>query len=238
MEKVFSDIVDMRVRNEVKNAFDVGRIKDFDRAKDVIIPHIINKEMNASLLEQRPHKIIADLAVTYHIMLEWDAADANGSVTITYALMQGWGIDVDTLHELAIRNMPVMIPSTFRSMSSVLIEMLTEDMGDEDAGKLIAGMTQMDDQIYILSNKQGIYGATALLDKEIMQAVVDKFSEGFYIVPSSVHECIIVSASVDMDTSLLTEIIQDVNAGQVAPNERLSDHPYRYTAEGGLFSIS
>ena len=236
MGKILSNIADVRVRNEVKNGFDVEQITDFERVKDMIVPRLIGKEWNKSLLEQRPHKIVADLAVTYHIMLKQDI-DGTASAPITYALMQGWGVDVDTLHELALRNMPVLLPSTFQSMSSVLSEMIYKDMDDEDAERLLADMVPQDDLMFVLSNKQKVNGAAALLDKDIMQKIVEKFGEDFYILPSSIHECIIVSADADMDTSQLTAMIQEVNAGQVAPDERLSDHPYRYTLEDGLLSI-
>ena len=115
--------------------------------------------------------------------------------------------------------------------------MLYKDMDDEDAERLLADMVPQDEMMFVLSNKQRVNGSAALLDKEIMQSIVDKFGGEFYILPSSVHECIIVAADADMDTSQLTAMIQEVNAGQVAPDERLSDHPYRYTVKDGLLSI-
>lgn len=82
--------------------------------------------------------------------------------------------------------------------------MLYKDMDDEDAERLLADMVPQDDLMFVLSNKQKVNGAAALLDKDIMQKIVEKFGEDFYILPSSVHECIIVSADADMDTSQLT----------------------------------
>lgn len=222
IDEILSNIADVRISSDVENGFDiVEQIKDFEKVKDMIVPRLIGKEWNTSLLEQRPHKSIADFVVTYHIMLNQDVIDGTASVPITYDMMQEWGVDVDILHELALRNMSVLLPSTFQSMNSVLgIDILPQD-----------------DFMFILSNKQRINGATALLDKDIMQKIVEKFGEDFYILPSSVHECIIVSADADMDISQLTMMIQEINAGQVAPKERLSDHPYRYTVKDGLFSI-
>jgi len=231
MGRILSNIADVRIRNEVKEVFDVTQITDFEQVKEHIVPRLMNREWNEELLKVRPHKFVADLAVTYHIMLKQDI-NGTASVPVTNALMESWGVDTDALHELAIKNLPVLLPSTFQSMSSVLFGL----MGDsEEAEDILAGISSQDEVMFILSNEQKMHGAAALLDESIMQKVMEKFGE-FYILPSSIHECIIVKANADMDVSTLTSMVQDVNAGQVAPEERLSDHVYRYTANKGLIS--
>ena len=237
MEKILSDIADLRIRNEVRDVFDVEQVTDFSRVANAIVPHLINKEWNLRLLEQRPYTEVADdLAVTYHIMLKQDF-DGAASVPITYALMQGWGVDVNTLHDLAIKNMSVLMPSTFQSMSSVLGEMLYKDMDEEDRENLLSDMLPQDDFMFVLSNKQRMFGAAAVLDKNIMKAVVDRFGKDFYICPSSTHELIIVSAPEGVNTEEISELIQSVNENEVSQDDKLGTHPYRYTVEEGLLSI-
>ncbi|MBQ7425538.1 MAG: hypothetical protein IJV21_04670, partial [Lachnospiraceae bacterium] len=163
MNKVLETIADVRLRNEVKETFDVGQITDFDRVREKIVPRLIGKEWNRELLAIRPHKIIADLAVTYHIMMGRDFSGV-ASAPITNSLMDAWGVDVDTLHDLAIQNMPKLLPSTFQTMSSVLASMM-----GEDAEELLSAMPPADEAMFILSNEQKINGAAALLDKEIMK---------------------------------------------------------------------
>lgn len=231
MGRILSNIADVRVRNEVKEAFDVTQIKDFEQVKDAIAPRLMSQKWNEDLLESRPHKIVADLAVTYHIMLKQDI-NGTASVPITNDLMKSWGVDADILHKLAVLNLPNLIPSTFQSMSEVLSDMLGEN---NDAEDILAGVSSQDDVMFVLSNEKKMYGASALLDKEMMQKIINKF-ESFYILPSSVHECLIVRASAEMDVNMLTAMVQDVNAGQVAVEDRLSNHVYRYTTEEGLVS--
>lgn len=231
MSRILSQIADLRVRNEVNKLFDVTQITDFEQVKDAVAPRLMSKKWNENLLESRPHKLIADLAVTYHIMLKQDI-NGTASVPVTNDLMKTWGVDADTLHKLALRNMPKLIPSTFQSMSEVLSDMLGENVDAED---ILAGVSSQDDVMFVLSNKKKMYGASALLDKKIMQKIIDKF-ESFYILPSSVHECLIVKATADMDVDTLTAMVHDVNTGQVEVEDRLSDHVYKYTVEEGLIS--
>ncbi len=228
MNEVLENIADIRLRNELKETFDVGQITDFDRVRGKIVPRLIGKEWNRELLAIRPHKIIADLAVTYHILMGHDFSGI-ASAPITNALMESWGVDVDTLHDLAIQNMPKLLPSTFQTMSSVLASMM-----GADAEELLSAMPPADEAMFILSNEQKVNGAAALLDKEIMKTVIERIGKKFFVLPSSIHECIIVPATADMDVSTLVSMVRDVNQSQVAPDERLSDSVYIYTEDGGL----
>lgn len=228
MNSILTKIADVRVRKDIKNVFDVNDITVFDNVKNKIIPRLVNKEWNKNLLKERPHKVIAgDLAVTYHVIISQNL-DGVASTAITYALMEKWEANTDILHEAALRNMTELLPSTFRSITSVLEEM----KGNFEE-------PSQDDGMYVLSNKQKFNGSSALLDKEIMQKIVDRFGENFYILPSSVHECIVVAVPEDMNIKIseISEMIKQINAMEVEPDIRLSDHPYKYTVEGGLFSV-
>ena len=193
-------------------------------------------EGNDELLAQRPHAEMEDLAVTYCVML---GEDANGSmsVPITNQLMETWGVTQEDLHQLAQTNQETLTPSTFKSMNEVMVEMMLpqimEDMGidRESAEQMISDMIPPDDMMYVLSNEQKVNGAAALLDEKMMDQVAEKVGVDFYILPSSVHEVLIVPAEVGMDLKDLENMVQEVNATQVAPQDRLSDHVYQYDNE-------
>ena len=81
--------------------------------------------------------------------------------------------------------------------------------------------------MYILSNSSRLYGASALLDVKVMSDIAERFGE-FYILPSSVHETIIIPEHDGMEISELEAMVRDVNSTQVAEDEQLSDHVYTY----------
>ena len=220
MSKVLKHIADIRVKTDVKYAFDAGQITDFDRVKGKIVPRLIGREWNASLLAERPHTAVADLAVTYHVLL------GTASAPITFALMESWGLDTEALHDIAVRNMCSLLPSSFRGMSVVLGLMLSGDESDL--------MDPADETMFVLSNEKGMYGATAVLDEKIMGKIVERFGKEFFVLPSSIHEMLIIPETPDMDVMQLEAIVTSINASEVMPEERLSNHVYRYTVNSGL----
>ena len=240
MGDVLADIADIRLRNEVGNRFDTEQITDFAQVRDKIVPRLIGLKWNRELLEKRPHTIMDDLAVTYHVVLEQDF-DGTASVPVTNELMEAWDTSTATLHELAIQNMPRLLPSTFQTMSSVIGSLFTEDlpegMNAEEAEQIMSEMMPQNETMFILSNKTKIYGAAAILDREIMETVTERIGSDFYILPSSVHELLVIPANAGMDTSTLSDMVKEVNATQVSPDERLEDHVYSYDPINGLYSV-
>ena len=221
MDKILGKIADTRMKNDFEESFDADQFKDFDWVKDMIVPRLVNKEQNLEQLTERPYSAIADLAVTYHIML----FNGNASTPVTNDFMKVWGIKTEELHELAVRNMARLIPGTFRGMSVVM-------------NALCGGKTDVldpeNEMLFVLSNEGGWYGAAAVLDDKIMKSVVKRVGEKFYVLPSSVHELLVVPSNIGMDVGQLKEMVTSINASEVALEERLSNNVYRYSTEKGL----
>ena len=236
MDTIMDRIADVRVEHEVSQDFDVSKITDFDQVKDHIAARVVGMEDNADLLDQRPHAEMDDLAVTYCVML---GEDANGSmsVPVTNQLMETWGVTQEELHDLAKANQDELTPSTFKSMNEVMAEMMIpqmmNDMGldREAAQEMVESMMPPEDKMFVLSNEQKLNGAAALLDDKMMDQIAEKVGGDFYILPSSVHEVLIVPADAGMDLKDLEAMVQEVNETQVAPQDRLSDHVYQYDTD-------
>lgn len=227
--EVLESIADVRVSHEVKDIFDTERILSFDKVKNVIVPKLVNRKWNEQLLQERPHTDIGDLAVTYHISLQQDF-DGSASVPVTYQIMEAWDTDVNTLHESALKNMKSE-ECTFQSM----LEVLSSMFGEEQA-EMLTERVEDDEVMFVLSNKARLNGAVAVLDTSIMKEITDRLGD-FYMLPSSVHEWIVVKATDGMDASALAQMIKDVNQSQVHQDERLSDHPYKYKVGDGLIPV-
>lgn len=238
MPEILKKIADIRMEHEVEDDFDASQITDLARCQDKIFPRLIGAEWNQELLENRPHILIEDLAVTFCIDL---GANENGSMSVPIhnGLMKIWNLTVDDLYEIAVKNLSDSKVGTFRSMNEVMASMMLpniiDECDDEDAAKdMLEMMMPSEDMMYVLSKKDGIYGACILLDKQMMQTVIDRVGTEFYILPSSVHECLVVPASQDMNPSDLVAMVREVNSTTVESVDRLSDNVYTYSAEEGL----
>ena len=87
--------------------------------------------------------------------------------------------------------------------------------------------------MFILSSTEKLNGAANILDAGMMGRILDRFGEDFFLLPSSIHEWILVpSAGVNPD--FLTSMVRQINADEVSLEDRLSSHVYRYTAAEGL----
>ena len=214
LDSVLEKIAGIRINNDFNMPYTAEDITDFARVKSKIIPRLIGKAMNAAYLAERPYMGVANLAVTYHILLG-DFRGSNASVAVTDKLAASWDVDATALHEIALDNLPRLLPSTFRPMS--------EALG--------ASVPINDEALFVLSNTKSFFGASALLDQDMMWSIVNRFPEGFYILPSSIYEVLIVPATRDI---ALENMVRSVNASTVAPEERLSDSVYIYSVKDGL----
>ena len=80
----------------------------------------------------------------------------------------------------------------------------------------------------VVSNKEKMNGAIAICDLELLARIADKYKADLTILPSSIHECILVPMTGDLDFDGLSEMVSDVNGAEVDPVEQLSDHAYYY----------
>ena len=237
MDDILANIVDVRTQHEVSQNFDVSRLTDFDSVKDRITCRLINAEQNAEYLADKPHTMVEDLAVTYHIAIGKEESGTM-SAPITNRLMEGYGVDVEQLHKIALENMDTLTPVSFKSMTETMVDMMLPDMmrsgmTEEEARDAVAAMIPPtpNEMMYVLSNEDKLNGAAVLLNDKAMDAITEKLGQDYYILPSSVHEVLIVPKTQEADLKTLENMVQEVNATQVAPEERLSDHVYAYDAK-------
>ena len=228
MSEILEKIAEVRMNHEVSEQFDVAQITDFEQVRCKLVPRLVNAEMNSDLLEARPHTIVADLAVTYCALLD-QSFDGTASVAVTNELMKMWDISVEELHKIAVANLSELLPSSFKGMTEVMSEMT--GMSSEEMEMM--GMSTDEEQLYVLSNSLKVNGASAILDRKIMEEISEKVGD-FYILPSSIHELLVVPVKTGMDVESLESMVCEVNSTQVQLEERLSDHVYTYSLEEGL----
>lgn len=64
----------------------------------------------------------------------------------------------------------------------------------------------------------------------------DKLGTDLYVLPSSVHEVIVISTQAG-EPDDLQEMVQEINNSEVAPEERLSDSVYKFDSKVKELSI-
>lgn len=115
-----------------------------------------------------------------------------------------------------------------KSMNEVMEGIIKEAVDDDGlAADLAAGLE--DSPLYVLTTESGLDGASLIANRNILKQVHEELGEDFYILPSSIHEVILVGKSdVDNDIDSLREMVRNVNEREVPIEDRLSDQVYEF----------
>ncbi len=227
LHDVMKSIADVRINHEMQSSFDLDYLMDFDKVKDNIICKLINADANKEYLADKPFTRKEDLAVVYAVDLG-KAEEGHMTTPITDRLMAHYGLTTEQLHDIAMDNLD-KAPLEFQSLRDVLAEMMFPEMDRDDP--MISVMLPPEDPskaLFVISNEERLNGAVAILNEKLMDDIAEKLGGDFFVLPSSIHECLVLPMSDQMDRGTLENMVQEVNAGQVAPEERLSDHVYVY----------
>ena len=218
-ENILSEIARIRQSHEGPLDLDVAAITDWEQVKTKVLIKLVNSAQNAEYLEGKPHKDIADLSAIYYIDLGTDIC-GNMTTVITDALLSQYGVSVEELHQTAVQNMGSK--ARFCSMFEVLTELMGENAPNDE-------QMLSDNAMFILSNDTKINGFSVFLCPEVMDDVAEKVGTDFYILPSSVHEGLVIPRNPGIELDSLLSMVKEVNATQVSQEERVSDHVYRYS---------
>lgn len=150
------------------------------------------------------------------------ADDSNGehfTTKVTPQLLESVGIFANELFETAERNNHEEF--TAQSMEEVLSDMV----GQEVPPCLEAP------KMYVISNKRKFRGASAMLDKKGIGELADRIGvHEFILLPSSLHECILVPKTDDVGMDVYESMVKDVNESVVDEFDQLINRAYFLTA--------
>jgi hypothetical protein len=216
----------------------------YSDVKSFIIYRLVSYERNEKLLKSIPHVRYLDMAITYHCLVREDN-DGIGTIRITNEHMLMWEASPEELYELAVDNTSKLFPHSIRSMDDVILGMLGEEgmlHGEEEQVQTLQRelgypCNDTHNKMYILTNHKGINGATCLLYANILKEFSRQIKSDFFIIPSSIHEVILVPCDRTITKEILTEMVKDVNRTQVARDEILSDNVYYYSSKKDALSM-
>lgn len=215
----------IRTKDEIncEKLFDIGEVKDN------IIFQLINAEQNKEMLAAMPHRDLCDLSVIYRIV---DKIDKDGfySIPINNNYADTLGLSEEQLYDCAFINTKKLLPPVVMSIQDLLQKCFnTGDMPNDIADIIISDLPE-DLKMYAITNNKGINGAAGMLYDDELKKLADKFGTDLYILPSSIHEVIVIST--DMGTpDKLAEMVREININAVELSSRLSNQVYHYDKE-------
>lgn len=210
----------IEVYHEVKfeHNWNIQTVKDFDLMRPKIAYKLILANKNELLLQSMPFVAYLDFAVIFYILFEIDES-GTATIPITHELLQIWEVTLDEIQQHAFQNAPELLPAVFKPMKVVIDELLGTQLRHEDSSEEL---------MFVLTNSLKSFGAACILYDGILDEISNQLGENFYVLPSSIHEMIIIPESNSPSRELLDEMLTDVNQTHVADEEVLAERVYYY----------
>lgn len=233
-EEIMKKIAETIMKAQVPEDIDVNMMLDYEMLKRKLMVQICDYEKNKILLQSLPHTINGDFAVFYRVMLSAGDDEFKSSV-VTNGLLDSWGISIEQLHTDAMAS-EYSNQTVLRSMDDITVEIIT---GQEGVG--IKNILDLNDYyevpysiMYVLTNKYQYLGAAAIANKDVMKKIGQLLNNDYYVLPSSIHETIIVPKEEDMDAEHFIRMVQNVNHDEVEEMEILSDKVQFFDRKSGI----
>lgn len=212
---------------------DLSFFCDFEKVKERICFRLVNREKNEELLEKAPFIPILDLAACFYYACE-EGGVINGVIPVYHSHLEVWGVTDRELFECAVKNTPKLFPCEIMPMKNALREMLQEL---EEAGANVERMMEKIIPMMILTNSRKTYGACCIMYPKLLEQLAATVGEDYYLIPSSVHEFILLPVSQDRTAEELKAMIREVNSKEIPVEDVLSDSLYLYSRKDRCVKI-
>lgn len=207
-----------------------------ESVRENVVYRLINYEKNAVMLTEIPHRQFLDLALIYYVMV-CAGEIGDGAILVNKNIVQYCGMSLEEIDLAARRNTRKLLPADFIKITDLLRE-FGEKAGVESYSDLTLEEESSDMPLYVLTNKERQFGAYYMTDMDVLSEISMKLEGDLYILPSSVHECMVVPAVCWNEPKSLAMMVQDINRNQVSDEEYLADTVYRFNCEDSTLSIA
>lgn len=231
LDTLKQNILTTYLQNKPRKKIDVSFYTDYSNIQDKILYKIINYEKNKELLEDVPHYTYLDLAIVFYCLV---STTPTGSATILIhnKHLDFWNITKDTLYGQALVNTPKVLCGKIENLGTLMAQLLTpleySEVMQEESSTC---------PMYVLTNELKLYGAGCIIYPHLLKDFANKIGDDLYIIPSSIHEVLLVPMSWGMTARELTTMVKDVNTTQVIDEEILSDRIYYYSRQSDRISL-
>lgn len=250
-EAVLQEVVTLYRESRLRGNIDMEFFMDYEKVKTRVVYKVINREKNEELLGQVPHFSFLDLEVVFYCrILEEELSSAT--VMIYNEHLDMWGIDKETLGRDAGRNTGRLLPARILPIEDIMREIFAQDLEkefsetglqedampkeawfDQAADQMLFSVTESKESLgmYVAGNRERLFGAAVMLYEGILEEFAGRLGFDLFILPSSVHEVILIPDDGEREREKLWEMVCEINRTQVEPEDILADSLYVFLRE-------
>ncbi|MEE0685163.1 MAG: DUF5688 family protein [Lachnospiraceae bacterium] len=241
LSDVCEEVLNLHNKHKDGVSFNFDDYFNYDYVKDKLYIKIINKSKNEEFLKGVPYKEFFDLAVICYISLE-EAENGHATITVNNRNLEIWNVTKEHVFETAFNNSYENMPPTLEKMTTVMRDLLIEKSGStyndevsEQIDNAIEIMEKNSDyDIYVLTNSIRLNGAHYITDEDYLVDFANSVNSDLYILPSSIHELLIIPMSCGLKKEELIKMVRDINSTELSQGEVLSDNIYEVYRDRGI----
>lgn len=228
-EDITEEILELYEIHKNGPEVDADFIKKYSKIKSRIVYKVINRAWNEELLQTIPHYNYLDLAIVFYMLIDQNETGIMTTL-IQNPHLDYWKVSSEELLNAAKENTPFLLPGIIRNIEDLLREILYSHMSEEEMELVdFHSMEQTSKPpMYVLTNSIRQNGAICLLYEDLIHRFSEQLETNLIIIPSSVHEVLLIPHNSEITIRHLKEMVSDINENDVEPVDRLSNQIYFY----------
>lgn len=228
LDEICHIICDVFLEVRLNHPVDPHFFTDFEQAKQHLIYQLVNYDKNAERLIEIPHIRYLDLAVIFCCMLRLENGE-TATILIKNEHLDLWKTDADTIKKQAFDNTPRLLPAYIQPITDAIRDLIESN----EALNRLLPILEVDTMppLYVLTNETQIGGAACMLYPSLLAEFSDSIGKDLYILPSSIHEVLLLPTDTRCADDDLRALVQSVNHEQLPLTQQLSDTVYYYSRE-------
>lgn len=239
IDELAEEILNIYRDNSPITHADFSILNDFSRLRDRVVYRLIHTLSNQELLADIPSVPYLDLSIVFYLHLE---QNEFGQMTalICNRHMAMWNTSLEELYSLARVNTPRLLPAKLKTMTQAIREMAKDYLGSDYREETVKQLLPEHEEapMYVLSNSSCINGAAAMIYPHVLESMADTLKKDLVILPSSIHEVLLVPYMEHMNFTDLSDMVISINREQVPIEDRLSNHIYLYSRSTGQVTMA
>ena len=218
---------------------------NYEHVKSKLFIRVFDREKNQLYLSGVPYTCVENLAITYQVCISMDQKGVMSKV-LTNRDLEFFKISKERLHRDAMENSPKLFPVKIATISDSMETLMREQLEEaglekEEIDRVVQEMKaeqEMQAPLTVVSNQTMANGAAAFFYPGVMEQIGKFVGGDYYVLPSSVHDVIILPDNRQIDALELSLMVSDINRNEVEPEDRLTDEVYHYCVKQKVFETA
>lgn len=200
---------------------DMSVLDDYDRLLNKVVVKMVPRHGNEVALQNMPHIDVLDMAAVFRVV--FSGKDELTSAAITNQMLKKFNVPSEKFSQEAVKAAEINNPAKIEGLGNILSKLEGEDENSYESPLIFAG------------TKEKLWGAGVIVYPAFMEEAAQKIGGDFILLPSSIHEVLLLPDDGTVDASYMKNMVTSINMSQVVPEDRLTNNVYHYDAKARIF---